>query len=75
MASHISSINCLRNQRALITRQLTELIPAKGTFRQLELEQLHVQDMGASSHNRWSTFKREKGSVLMVSKDFCSSWV
>jgi hypothetical protein len=56
-----TAINFFRNPHAPITRQLIGLTLLKDTFKQLGLEQLHVHAMGVSSHDRWLTFKREKG--------------
>ena len=64
--------HCTRNQHVLITRQLIRLTPHKHTFKPLELEQLHVPAMGVSFHNRWLTFKREKGLVLITQMNPCS---
>jgi len=65
-------VHCIRNQLVPITRQSTELTLHKGTFKLLELEQLHVHIMGASFYNQWLTSRREKGLALMVKMNFCS---
>jgi hypothetical protein len=62
-----------RNLHAPITRQSIGLVQLKGTYKQLELEQLLVHAMGASFHNQWLTFKKGKGLTLIFWKGFCSS--
>jgi hypothetical protein len=58
------SLFCLRNLHAPTTRQSIGSTSHRGTFRQLELEQLHVPAMDVSFHNRLLIFKRAKGLSL-----------
>ena len=73
VAERCVHLSYLRNQHARIMKLSIGSTLHSNTFKQLELEQLHVHVMGVSFHNQLLTFKRGKGMALVIWKDVCSS--